>query len=362
MTERKRIAVVGASGVVGRAACAHFAGLPDWEVVGLSRRPPLYGPAVPHQPLDLLDPESCRRAVAALGPVTHVAFAAVQELPDLVAGWSSGRQSDANLAMLRNLLDALAAGAGGSFRHLTLLQGTKAYGIHLGPMKLPAKESDPRHMPPNFYFEQQDLAAERAAREGWSWTVLRPQMIFGFALGTPMNMLMALGAYAAVSRELGLPLVFTGGEDCLQEATDARLLARAIRWAAEEPRAAGEVFNVTNGDCFAWRILWPRLAEAVGLEVGYPRPMSLARLMADKAPVWERAVARHGLLPIPYDQLVGNWGFADHSLRFEGPRRDSIMSTVKARRLGFADCIDTEEMLVEQLRELQAARILPPPG
>jgi len=32
---------------------------------------------------------------------------------------------------------------------------------------------------------------------------------------------------------------------------------------------------------------------------------------------------------------------------------------VKARRFGFAECVDTEEMFVRQLTELQAARILP---
>jgi len=361
VTAPRKIAVVGASGVVGRAALEHFAAQEGWEVVGLSRRPPLYGPDVAHVAVDLLDAGSCRRALPALAGVTHVAFAALVELPELVSGWTSSEQSDANVAMLSNLLDALAVGASDSFRHLTLLQGTKAYGIHLGPMKLPAKESDPRHMPPNFYFEQEDMVAARAAREGWHWTVLRPQMIFGFALGTPMNILMALGTYAAISKELGLPLVFPGGEDCLQEATDARLLARAIHWAGKEPRAVGEIFNITNGDCFSWRNLWPTIAGVFGMEVGYPRPMALARLMADKGPVWDRIVERHGLLPLGYDQLVGNWGFADHSFRYGGPRRDSIMSTIKARRCGFADCLDSEEMCRELLADLQARQVLPGP-
>lgn len=33
------------------------------------------------------------------------------------------------------------------FQHVTLMQGGKAYGCHIGPFPSPAKESDPRHMP-----------------------------------------------------------------------------------------------------------------------------------------------------------------------------------------------------------------------
>ena len=40
MTRRKHtMLIAGASGVVGAAATEHFAALPDWEVLALSRRP-----------------------------------------------------------------------------------------------------------------------------------------------------------------------------------------------------------------------------------------------------------------------------------------------------------------------------------
>ena len=38
---RKKVLIAGASGAVGSAALTHFASLPEWEVVGLSRRPPI---------------------------------------------------------------------------------------------------------------------------------------------------------------------------------------------------------------------------------------------------------------------------------------------------------------------------------
>ena len=59
--------------------------------------------------------------------------------------------------------------------HVTLMQGGKAYGVHLGPLKrVPLKESDGRTMPPNFYYDQEDLVRERQAGKRWTWTALRP--------------------------------------------------------------------------------------------------------------------------------------------------------------------------------------------
>ena len=50
-----------------------------------------------------------------------------------------------------------------------------------------------------------------------------------------MNMLTAVGAYAAISRQLGLPLIYPGSGRRVTEATDARLLARAIAWSGRTP-------------------------------------------------------------------------------------------------------------------------------
>ena len=45
-----------------------------------------------------------------------------------------------------------------SLRRVVLVTGTKYYGVHLGPLKTPMRETDPRHMPPNYYFDQIGLA------------------------------------------------------------------------------------------------------------------------------------------------------------------------------------------------------------
>ena len=259
--------------------------------------------------------------------------------------------------MLENLLDALEHNNPG-LRHVSILQGTKAYGSHLGSMTVPGKETAPTSHP-NFYWAQEDLLRARQPNSSWSWTIFRPQIVLGFALNGPLNVVAALGVYAAISRELGLPLVFPGRGEWVTEATDLRLLARAMHWAGGTPEAANEIFNVTNGDALVFRNLWPAVAAAFGMEVGVAQPAPLAVLMADKEPVWQRIVARHGLSPHSLAELVGgSWAFVDDL--FSRTWSASLLSTIKIRQAGFADCVDTEACIVGWLKQLQSERVLPP--
>jgi hypothetical protein len=59
------------------------------------------------------------------------------------------------------------------------------------------------------------------------------------------------------------------------------------------------------------------------------------------------------------DQLVGNsWQFADAAFGLRGGQ-NTLLSTIKARKHGFVECIDTEDMFRDQFAALQSARILP---
>ena len=82
MSGAKRILVVGASGIVGRAAFEHFA-TAGWDAFGVSRRAPDLSVGT-HVPLDLLDDAACRDGLAALPPISHVVFAALQEKAGLL--------------------------------------------------------------------------------------------------------------------------------------------------------------------------------------------------------------------------------------------------------------------------------------
>ena len=160
---RKTVLVAGATGLVGYAALKHFAADPDARVIALSRRTPP-GFSGRHVSLDLTDPAACRAAAADLRDVTHLVYAALFELPGLVEGWRNDEQIVTNDRMLRNLLDCLMQAAP-DLRHVTLLQGTKAYGVHVRPLRVPAREGrSEMHEQPNFYWAQEDYL--RAAQAG----------------------------------------------------------------------------------------------------------------------------------------------------------------------------------------------------
>jgi len=200
--------------------------------------------------------------------------------------------------------------------------------------------------------------AEWADKNGASWTVLRPHLVMGPSLNSPMNLVTGLATYAAMSRELGLPLRFPGikeGWNSLQETTDAELFGRATLWALGEDKARNEIFNVSNGDVYRWRQLWNELAAFYDLPIAEPLAMSTVSEMSEKAPLWDSMVARYGLHATLYEQIA-NWAFVDWMLNF---REETILSTIKIRQAGFADCIDTHQSFKRQLNRLRAMCIIP---
>jgi PRISE-like Rossmann-fold domain len=205
MTVRNIVLVAGVHGVSGRAAAAHWASMPDTRVYGLSRRSAPVPRGVEEIIGDLLDPDDLRRELGKLNGLTHIVFGAYVEKP------TAAERSEVNVAILKNLLDIVEESSS-SLRHVAFYQGGKAYGADLGPFKTPAREDDPRLMPPNFYYDQEDFLRARQRGKSWYWTALRPEATLGYGIGNPMNLGMSIAVYAAISKELGLPLRFPGTE------------------------------------------------------------------------------------------------------------------------------------------------------
>lgn len=357
---KRRLLVAGASGLVGTAAMEYFSGLPGWEVVTLSRRRPLSAPEdVRHISVDLSDGAACRAAFAEAPPITDILYAALYEDEDLQSSWRSARQAGINLTMLRNLVESIETGS--ALRHIAILQGGKAYGSHLGQVPVPAKERWPRMAHDIFYWQQEDYLRERLRNAPWRFSILRPQLILGYAIGSPINIIAALGAYATLMRETGQPLSFPGGGPYVTACADSRLIARAAEFCFTRDIAAGETFNVVNGDVIVWRDLWPAIADHFAMTTGEDRPLKLAEAMPQYAEVWRGIVERHGLQKLSLSQLVGSsWQVADITLGHGLERQfDRIMSPIKLRQAGFADCFDTEDAVLHWLSRLQRARILP---
>jgi len=348
---KKQALIVGALGVAGKGLLEHLLQLDDWDVVALSRRPVNAEYNVPSISIDLLDAAQCEELLPALTDITHIFYVAYAPRP------THAQEVEPNVRMLQSLMGVLDRVAP-NLQHVSLMQGTKAYGAHLGPYKTPARETDPRIISPLFYYPQHDYLTALAAERSWTWSVMRPRSIWGFSIGSTMNMITALGAYAAISKELGLPLCFPGtegGYKRIDQAVDTVQLARASVWAATQPHCAGEIFNVSNGGLFRWEHMWPRIANALGMRVGPVRDIKLVEAMADKGELWSRMTARYDLRPIPYDQLV-DWSFADFQWRMN---YDHISDTTKLFRAGFTEMVDDEEMMLRMLRDMREQRVIP---
>lgn len=355
----RKLLVAGALGVVGRAVVERFAPRRDLQVVGLARRAPDFAPEATWVSADLRDAEATRRALAPHRDATHLVYAALNEQPELVQGWRDAGNAALNTRMLQHTLQALD---GAPLRHVSLLQGTKAYGVHTGrPMRVPAREADALRDHTNFYFDQQDLLEQHAARTGCAWTAWRPQIVLGVALGSAMNPVAALGAYAAIQRERGLPLQPVGHPHLLTECTDARLIAAAVEWSWGAPQAHGRAFNIANGDVIVWATLWPRLARHFGMALGEPSPERLREAMPAQAGLWRRLAEREGLRVPELDTLIGlSWQYAEATFAARRPLPvPPLVSTVQLRQAGFGECIDTEECIVQHLASMQARGYLP---
>ena len=176
----KRAVVVGALGVIGRYIVERLLKEDDWSVVGLSRRARRRRPRYRHVCVDLLDRRATAARLGELTDATHIFYAAFQPSAGAAAGYASNIAP--NRDMLVNAVTAIDA-ASRSLRRVVLVTGTKYYGSHLGPFKTPARESDPRHMPPDYYFDQIDWLTDYQRGKRWDWVELRPQTLCGFAPG-----------------------------------------------------------------------------------------------------------------------------------------------------------------------------------
>jgi nucleoside-diphosphate-sugar epimerase len=350
------VLVAGGRGVVGRAVVEHAVAM-GATVDAISRGKPDFATTANFHSVDLSDPTSVQ-SLSGLAP-EHLVYAAVSELPDLRAGWLDPAQIAKNGAMLRLLFDAIDTSA---LRHVTILQGTKAYGGHItGNMRVPAREDEPRVVHENFYWLHEDFIREQQRGKGWHFTIMRPQFVLGDVIGSNMSLVAALGVYATLAKASGGPLDFPGHPDNITECVDARLLARCIDWTARSPACHNETYNVTNGDVISWLDFWPTLAAQWDMQPGRTAPVRLASSMAASAQRW-RDIARHHRLREPdMDRLIGaSWHLASFAWANPAtPGKPSLISTIKIRQAGWHDCLATEQNIIDLLQRMRDQNYLP---
>lgn len=362
---QKTVLVTGASGLVGMGVLKAFSTDKDTKVIAVSRRKPFDTYGAEWISADLTDGAACDKLFGAMSGVTHLVFAALFEKPGLVAGWLEEDQIDTNDRMLRNTFEPLRKVAKG-LTQVVLLQGTKAYGAHVHPIVTPARANrDEDKTIPNFYWRQQGYLEGLEKDADWDLTIMRPQIIFGVAVGAAMNPISALGVYGALLKAKGEPLYYPGGPvDLVWEGVDADMLGRCIRWTTEAKVARGKAYNFTNGDVYVWRSCWPAIAAALGMEPGPERKILLGETMPERGAEWDALRRKHDLVAPDINAFVGqSFAYVDllmaHGLE-ERRGLPTILSTVELRQDGFTEVIDTEAMFAKFFRQFQDRKLLPP--
>ena len=350
----KRVAlIVGANGIVGRNMAKYLQSRDNWdEVIITSYQEPDFDTTAVFVRMDLTDPAAVENNAADLADVSHVFYAAYMEKKTLA------EQTATNIGLLQNLVLGLEKIAPG-FKHLTFIQGGKAYGAHLGKYKTPALETDSRHFPPNFYYSQQDFLITQSAGKAWSWTAVRPDIMVGFAVGNPMNMANLIAVYATLCRELNVPFRFPGSDKAYQvlvNITDSEILAKGMEYAALHEECYGQIYNITNGDIFRWEQIWTKMADYFHVGMDSPITFPLADYMADKEEAWAAIVKKYGLKPHTVRELA-NWPFGDFIFNVEA---DAFFDVNKFRRAGFQEMqVESFESFKNTFDELKAQNIIP---
>lgn len=173
---------------------------------------------------------------------------------------------------------------------------------------------------------------------------------------------------------MGRDLEFPGSEtfyskfDCF---TSSKIHGAFCEWAALEPKAANQAFNIHNGDVESWQNLWPRVARRFGMKVkadqfagssalaqrtkltdnpplavladelglkGKVAPSELANRISlvkwsqqeDVKKAWERLAEREGLQKDAFEKAT--WAFLDFIL---GRSYEIVVSMSKAREFGW---------------------------
>jgi nucleoside-diphosphate-sugar epimerase len=268
----------------------------------------------------------------------------------------------ANEKLFSNFLDALLSVAP-NLQNCTLQTGGKHYNVHLFPVPSPAREEDPRSDSPiaNFYYPQEDYLIERQRGQSWTWNVIRPEAIVGHTFKpNGMNEALTIALYMLVCKELGTEAKMPTNQrywESTDDVSDSRLIADMTIWASTSPKTGNQAFNVTNGDYFCWKYLWPRLAAYIGATASasqtftnaYPKEgelqleLSLDQWSKDKREVWTRLCDRHGCSEAKATWDAGTWAFQDWVFQRTW---SATLSVSKARRFGWTGYIDSYESFV----------------
>ncbi len=225
-------------------------------------------------PGDLGDPASVQAAVRGVEVVLHCA--------GKVGDWGPVEEYRAvNVEGLRHLLDACRGQPLRRFVHLSSL-GVYAARHHYGTDE---SEPPPAHHVDGYTqtkVESEELALRYQREHGVPVVVLRPGFVYGprdrIVLPGLLDNLRRRAVRYLGSRRRAMNCIYVGN------------LVQAVFLAVDNPRAVGQVYNLTDGEAVSKRRFLEALADGVG--VPRPRPVPVPFFVARFLTHWLEAQAR----------------------------------------------------------------------
>lgn len=281
----------------------------------------------------------------------------------------------ANRSLFENFLDSLIKVAP-ALENVTLQTGGKHYNVHLHPVSSPAREEDPRvkETIDNFYYPQEDYLIERQKGSKWVWNVIRPEAIIGSTQKpNGMNEALTLALYFSICKKLGSDAPMPTNQrywNGVDDVSYAPLIADLTIFASTNPRCGNEAFNVTNGDYFTWRYMWPRLAAYFGVKATSDQvfikevpkegdvqlDFTLGEWSTDKREIWDKLCEEKGVQSAKSTFDFGTWHFQDWVFQRSW---SATLSVNKARKFGWTGHIDSYRSFIETFDRFRAYGMIP---
>ena len=259
--------VTGASGFVGRVACAELAGR-GHEVAALVRRPGSEPARTVAVAGDLSDAEALKRAVASVAPDVVVHLAA-----EIASQRDPRRVAEVNVAGTQRLLDACTAANGPRFVFMSTVVTGDAGGAVL---------DETSTLPVQTAYGRSKQEGERLVRDsGLPSVIIRPSHVYGSGGWYAEEIVKRL-------REPGRLAVVGSGENWWDVVRVEDVAAACVD--AAERAQPGSLFHVVDDEPISYYDFVALTAAALG--VGRPRriPVWLANLVVGADPI--RAVVR----------------------------------------------------------------------
>ena len=298
-----RIAVTGASGVIGRGVVLRLLSL-GHDVVGLARhRPESWPSAASFVQSDIRDAAGVQRAVAGTEVVVHCAWA-------VNPGADHPVDREINIGGTGNVLDAMARSG---TRRIVVASSAHVYGPDRGVAALSSEAH--QLQPVSAHGLNKARVEEMVAACGVEWVAIRAAVILGRSVDNWVRRVLASAFFPDVDGSVGRTVQVVHSDDVhrvfVRAAVDPGIDSGPVNLAAPGEPTFGEIADALGRPTVRVGRPFRRLSSATGLDLLLTAPSMDTALLRDKwnvTPAWTgQECVRDVALAVRGRVSIGRW-------------------------------------------------------